>query len=76
LCTIYTQNDKNALLTEYIEFCKHFTEIKNSIVLPKYLNTNVIDDYEDSLELNAYSYDGMDKDSVQIGNHNIASTRE
>ncbi|XP_060881326.1 uncharacterized protein LOC132952868 [Metopolophium dirhodum] len=76
LCTMYTQIDKNTLLTEYIEFCKHFTEIENSIVLPKYLNTNVIVDYEDSLELDAYSYDGMDKDSAQIGNHNIASTRE
>ncbi|KNE87654.1 hypothetical protein PSTG_18955 [Puccinia striiformis f. sp. tritici PST-78] len=63
---MYTQIDKNTLLTEYIEFCKHFTEIENSIVLPKYLNTNVIVDYEDSLELDAYSYDGMDKDSAQI----------
>jgi len=42
LCTMYTKINKNALLTEYIEFCKHFTEIENSIVLPKYLNTNVI----------------------------------
>jgi hypothetical protein len=38
LCTIYSQIDKNSLLTEYIEFCKSFTEIVNSILLPKYPN--------------------------------------
>lgn len=37
LCSIYTQVDRNALLTEYEEFCKNFTEIENSVVIPKYL---------------------------------------
>ncbi|XP_025414846.1 uncharacterized protein LOC112686666 [Sipha flava] len=77
LCTMYSQIDKNSLLTEYTEFCKNFTEIENSILLPKYLNNNVIvEDYEDSLELNAYSYDSAEEDSAKVVYHNIASTRE
>jgi len=63
-------------LTEYIEFYKNFTEMKNSIVLLKYLNKNVIFDHEESLELNAYCYDSMEEYSVKIVNHNIASTKE
>lgn len=77
LCVPCTHKSiKNALLTEYIEFCKTFTEIENSIVLPKYFNKNVTVDHDDSLELNAYSNNSMEDDSVEIVNHNIASTRE
>ncbi|KAF0743667.1 zinc finger MYM-type protein 1-like, partial [Aphis craccivora] len=51
-------------------------QIENSIVLPKYFNKNVTVDHHDSLELNAYSNNSMEDDSVEIVNHNIASTRE
>ncbi|XP_050066295.1 uncharacterized protein LOC126555414 [Aphis gossypii] len=79
LCSMYTLIDKNALLTEYIEFCKNFTEIENSIVLPKYFNKNVTVDYDYYYyyyHYTPYSDNSMEDDSVKIVNHNIASTRE
>lgn len=67
---------------EYEEFCKHFIEIENSIVIQKYLHENeyLIVEYkinEDYLDLNSYDdYDNkMMKDSIETVNniHNIAT---
>lgn len=70
LCSMYTQVDRDALLTEYKEFCNNFTEIENSSVIPKYLHEKehlIIEDetYEDSLDLNSNDYnDNMMEDSI------------
>lgn len=37
---LYTQIDKDASLTKNKEFCKMFTKIQKSIVIPKYLYDN------------------------------------
>lgn len=60
-CSLYTQIDKNAL-SEYKEFCKHFTGIEKRIVIPKYFHTNedlIVEDKtnENFLDLNSYEYD-------------------
>lgn len=78
LCTMYTQIERNALLIEYEEFCKHYTEIEKSVVLPKFLNNNLLQEdeiIEDSLDLNTYGYEDNVTEDATI-NNNIASTRE
>lgn len=61
LCFLYTQINKNTLLTEYKEFCKHFTKVENNIVIPKYLHDNEDLFIEDEMNKNSHIRKQMKK---------------